>query len=117
MQYEFQLGSTALIPISVRDSAYGQAINADALPTVSAMTVNGNGVDPADATYSVAIAQAQDNVPANIAGEYVLTFDSSAFAKGDAIVFYLQAVVAGTTISTVKSAKIDDDPGKRPVID
>ena len=114
-QYEFQLGESAVIPISVKD-VNGNPVNADATPTVSWMTLNGVGVDPTTVAYNVQIAQTQDDTPAAVTGEYQLTYDTSAFTGGDVLEFGVTAAVNSVTLNTRKSSKVVDRPDQRPSI-
>lgn len=114
-QFEFQIGGSAIMPISVRD-VDGNLVDADATPVVTWMTVNGAGVDETAVIYGVSVVQVQDDTPAAITGEYQLSFDASQFTPGDVVEFGVQAQVNGVTLNTRKSAKIKDDPNERPTL-
>jgi len=120
-QHEFQLGTTGMIPITVLSNANGVAVDADALPTITAIRKAAAGAAPAgidetDATLAAAIVQAQDDTPAAITGQYELQFNTAACEAGDTLTFYVEAVVNGVTVRTTKSAFIKDAPTERPVI-
>ena len=111
----FQIGGAGCFPISIKD-ANGQPVDADALPTITHMTLNGVGVDETTPAYAIALSQVQDDTPAAVTGEYQLKFDPSAFSAGDTINLGVQAVVNGTTLSVIKDALIKDEQSERPSI-
>ena len=114
-QSVFQIGGSGCFPISIKDTN-GQPVDADAVPSVTYMTLNGTGVDETTAAYGITLVQVQDDTPAAVTGEYQLCFDPSAFNAGDVINFGVQAVIGGVTLTTVKDALIKDDAAERPSI-
>ena len=114
-QSVFQIGGAGCFPISIKDPN-GQPVDADALPTVTHMTLNGVGVDETTPAFAIALSQVQDDTPAAVTGEYQLKFDPSAFSAGDTINLGVQAVVNGTTLTVIKDALIKDEQSERPTI-
>ena len=112
-QFIVQRGASVGIPITGTDGLDGPAVDADAVPTITALRKNGAGSDEADATLALTIVQAQDDTPAAIPGEYELTFNSSACAKGDTLTVYYSATRNGVTSTSKKSITIVDDPAQR----
>lgn len=115
-QQNVQKGTIGNVAIVTLTTAGGSRVDADALPTVVGMHVNGVAVDPTTVAYAVAITQEQDQTPAVITGRYSLEFDSTPFAKGDQIEFDVAAVIGGVTVNTIKSVIITDDPAERPSV-
>lgn len=104
-------GSNIYIPLSVKNAS-GQLVNADSTPTVTDTQLNG-----ADAAFAPTVAQAQDDTPANITGQYVITLDGSTLADGDEVFIYVSAVVGGTTTTTTKLVSIIDLASGGPSIE
>ena len=120
-QVSVQIGNKGMIPLSIRTRRDGPAVDADSVPTITAIRKAAAGGDPAgidetDATLAATIIQAQDDTPAAITGEYELQFDSAACEEGDTLTFYISAVVNGVTVKTTAQAYIEDKPEARPVI-
>ena len=114
-QSVFQIGGSACFPISTKD-VNGAAVDADATPVITFLTLNGVGVDETNAAYNITLTQVQDDTPAAVTGEYQLCFDPSAFNAGDILEFGVNATIGGVTLSTTKSALIKDDVNERPTL-
>ena len=109
MSEPIQKGSIASTLLHCQDSA-GDAVNADATPTVSHVYVNA----AAAATTGFTMAQAQDQTPANVVGSYFLSFPTASYAKGDQVDVTVEAVIAGVTVRKSYHFGIVDDPAQRP---
>ena len=114
-----QRGAAVNIPIVFKDGIDGPKINVDTVVVDYVNKRSGTaaaaGIDPASITAS--ISQLQDDTPVNIVGAYAFSMDSSACAKGDAlIVGYTGTVTAtGQSASGELSILFVDDPQQRLV--
>lgn len=80
----------------------GARTDADALPTVTGVFVNGVW----DTSLTATITQAQDGTPANITGLYNMSIDLSSLNEGDHVSICVEATMSGKTVSSVKEARV-----------
>ena len=118
-QHIIQRGAAVNIPIIFKDGVDGPLIDVDTTVVDYVNKRSGTtaaaGIDPTSIT--AAIAQVQDDTPANITGTYSLSFDSSLCAKGDSLIIgYTGTITAtGQSASGTMSVLIVDDPAQRLV--
>lgn len=100
-------GVSAIMPFFTKNSA-GQMVDADSLPTVVNVSINGVDADES----SVTISQVQDNTPANITGYYQATADNSPTGLnttyGDQVSVLVTATIGGVITNAVVCYTIAD---------
>ncbi len=112
MSKEINKGVEAILLFQTRATKNGELVNAASLPVILRILVNGVQTTVAGSS----IAQAEDDVPASITGNYLLRVPTSTFSVNDQIHAYVQADVNGMVIEVPICFSIVDQDAGTPVI-
>ena len=109
---EVNKGTVGILPFIVRDTSRN-AVDADALPTVDQVFVNGVFTNMAGIT----VEQLQDSTPANVTGYYQIKLPTTNLDVGDQIQLTFSAVIAGVTKSENMLVLVVNNPDQTPSIE
>lgn len=88
------LGTNTTFILRTRNAS-GALVNADSTPTVDDALVNG-----VSTAITSTVAQAQDDVPANITGTYTVQVTTNTLNEGDDLALLVTAEIGGVTRTT-----------------